>query len=136
MASVIYPTSKVRMLDYLVAGTVKAILIDTADYTYSTAHEFLSDVPAGARIATSSALGTKTVTQSGANAVFDAADISFSGVTGDSSEAIILVEDTGVEATSPLIAYIDVFSAGMPVTPNGGAIAVAFDNGAAKIFSI
>lgn len=112
--------------------TVKVALIDTNEYTVDLVnHEFLSDVSATARVATSPALTTKTTTAG----VADAADATFSLVTGAQSEAIIIFQDTGVEATSKLIAYIDT-ATGLPVTPNGGDITVQFDNGANKIFKL
>ena len=43
--------------------------------------------------------------------------------------------DTGTEATSPLIAYIDT-ATGLPITPNGGDIIVTWDNGTNKIFKV
>lgn len=134
MASVLYPSFKKLLLDGdidLAADTIKAVLIDAADYTYSSAHDFLDDVPSGARVGTPQTLGSKTTT----GGVFDAADITFSAVTGDVSEAILLYKDTGVEGTSPLIAYIDT-ATGLPVTPNGGDINVAWSNGASKIFAL
>jgi hypothetical protein len=111
------------------AGTVKAVLVDGADYTYSAAHQFLSDIAAGGRVATSPAFTTKTFT----NGLFDADDITFSGVTGDQSEIIVIYIDTGSAATSRLMLYIDAASSGLPVTPNSGAINVTWDNGANKI---
>ena len=47
----------------------------------------------------------------------------------------MLYRDTGVEATSALIAYIDT-ATGLPITPNGGDIIVNWDNGANKIFRL
>lgn len=117
-------------------GTVKALLVNTTgpgtNYTYDDAHQFLSDVPSGARISTSAALASKTF----ANGVFDADDTIFSAVSGDVSEAIILYIDTGVAGTSRLVAYIDTGIAGAPVTPSGGDINVVWDNGANKIFAL
>lgn len=133
MASAVYPKAKEAFISGsidLTTDDIRAILIDTADYTYSTAHDFLDDVAAGARVATSSALGSKTVT----NGVFDAADVTFSTVTGDQSEAIIVYKHTGTEGTSNLIAYIDSASSGLPVTPNGGDITVAWN--ASGIFTL
>ncbi len=125
MANAVYPKYKEALISgssniSLSSGNVKAILVDTADYTYSSAHDFLDDVPGGAIVATSSNLGTKTVT----NGVFDSADFTFSAVTGDQSEALILYIDTGSSATSRLVAYIDTGVTGLPVTPNGGDINV------------
>lgn len=113
------------------SDTIKAILVDTGAYTFSQAHDFLDDVPSGARIATVT-LASKT----NALGVMDAADATFSAVTGASVEAIVIYKDTGTEATSRLLLYIDTVSSGLPVTPNGGNINVTWDNGANKIFKL
>lgn len=111
---------------------IKAVLIDAADYTVNlAAHQFLSDIPGAARVATSVPLTGKTV----ANGAADADDIVFPAVSGDPVEALVLYQDAGTETTSRLIAYID-SATGLPVTPNGGDIGVAWDNGANKIFRI
>lgn len=111
---------------------IKAVLVDTAAYAVSIdSDEYLSSIPAGDRIATSGNLASKTSTLG----VADAADITFSTVTGDVSEAIVLYKDTGDAATSPLIAYIDT-ATGLPITPNGGDITISWDSGANKIFKL
>lgn len=111
---------------------IKTLLVDTADYVVDLAlHSVLSEIPAIARVATSANLTAKTVTAG----VADAADVTFSAVTGDPSEAIVIYQDTGVEATSRLIAYIDT-ATGLPVTPNGGDIQVQWDSGANRIFKL
>lgn len=113
----------------LEADTIKVTLVDTADYTVDLAnHDFINDVPAGARVATAT-LASKSV----AGGAFDAADVTFPTVTGDPSEALIFWKDTSNEATSPLIYYCDT-ATGLPVTPNGGDIAGNWDNGTNKIF--
>ena len=110
------------------AGTdVVIVLVDTADYTFSSAHEFLSDVPAGARVATSDPLDNKTVAAS--DGAFDSDDGLLVAVTGDVSEALYLVYDTGVEGTSRLIHYYDTGVTGLPVTPNGNDIAIPAPDG-------
>lgn len=114
------------------SNTIKAVLVDVADYTVSIdTHEFLSDIPSGARVATSAAFASKTSTLG----VADAADISFASVVGDPSEALVIYADTGVVGTSRLIAYIDT-ATGLPVTPNGGNVNVTWDNGANRIFKL
>jgi len=111
---------------------IKAVLIDAADYTVNLAtHQFLSDIPPAARVATSAPLTGKTV----ADGVADADDLTFPAVSGDPGEALVLYQDTGTAGTSRLIAYIDT-AAGLPVTPNGGNINVAWDNGANRIFKL
>lgn len=134
MSNAIYPKFKEALLDGssnidLNDGTVKVILVDTADYTYSAAHDFLDDVAAGARVATAT-LANTTVT----NGLFDADDATFTSVTGDTSEALIIYIDTGSESTSRLVAYIDTGVTGLPVTPNGGNIALAWN--ASGIFQL
>lgn len=115
----------------LIDDTIKVVLVDTADYTVDLAtHDFFNDVAAGARVATAT-LGTKSVT----GGAFDAADVTFSAVTGDPSEALIIYKDTGTESTSALIMYIDT-ATGLGVTPNGGDITVTWDSGTNKIFKI
>lgn len=112
---------------------IRAILIDTGAYTANQAtHDFLDDVAGGARIAVSSALGSKTATAG----VADASDVTFSAVSGASVEAIVLYKHTGTDSTSRLIAYIDSATSGLPVTPNGGDITIQWDNGANKIFKL
>lgn len=125
MANTIYPKYKEAIIGGganvdLAAGNVKAVLVDDADYTYSVAHEFLDDIPAGARVATSANLGTKSVT----DGAFDAANFTFTSVSGDVAEALVIYIDTGSEATSRLVAYLDTGHTGLPVTPNGGDINV------------
>lgn len=136
MANAIYGISRKAFLDGgidLLSDDIRVVLVDLADYTVDIdVHDFLDDVPAGARVAVSSSLGTKTTTLG----VFDAADITFSSVTGDESEALIIYQHTGVDSTSELIAFIDTGVTGLPVTPNGGDITVTWDSGSDKIFKI
>lgn len=116
----------------VLTANIKAVLVDNGAYTVNLAtHEFLSDIPGGARISTSGNLTSKTSTAG----VFDAADVTFTSVTGASIEDIVLYEDTGVAGTSRLICYID-SATGLPVTPSGGDILVTWDNGANKIFKL
>lgn len=113
--------------------TIKAILIDTSAYTVSIdTHEFLSDVAGGARVGTAQTLASKT----NVLGVFDAADISFTGLSAPPSvEALIIFQDTGVEGTSRLIAYID-SATGLPVASGATQVDVEWDNGANKIFKL
>ena len=114
------------------AHNIKVTLIDAADYVANLAtDDFYNDVTAGGRVATSGNLASKTTTAG----VADAADITYSAVTGDPSEALVVWRDTTVESTSQLIAYIDT-GTGLPVTPNGGDITVSWDNGANRIFKL
>jgi hypothetical protein len=135
MANALYDTGRAAFLgadvDWL-ADNIKAVLVDTAAYTVNLGtHDFLDDIAVGARIATSGNLAGKTSTAG----VADANDVTFTAVSGATVEAVVLYKDTGVAATSQLIAYIDT-ATGLPVTPNGGDIVVTWDNGANKIFKL
>lgn len=116
--NVIYPKWKEAVMqggaNSSLAGTVQAYLVDTGNYTYSASHQFLTDLPAPARIGPPVTLGSKTFV----NGVFDAADLNFSSVSGSSVEALILAISTGADATSRLVAYIDT-ATGLPFLPSG-----------------
>ena len=135
MANALFDKARQRFLEGQFnwnTDTIKAVLVDTGTYTANlSAHEFLSDISSGARIATSGAFTGKATTGGAA----DANDVTFTSVTGASIEAIVLYKDTGTDATSPLIAFIDT-ATGLPITPNGGDIIVTWDNGANKIFKL
>lgn len=115
------------------ADDIKAVLIDVDDYVVSIdVHQFLSDIPVGARVATSPNLAGKT----NVLGTLDANNLTFAAVLGDESEALVIYQDTGVAGTSKLIAYIDTVLSGLPVTPSGADILVQWDNGANKILTI
>ena len=135
MANTLYDFARQRFLEEQInwmTDTIKVILVDNGAYTPQTSvHQYLSDIPTSARIAGPVTLTSKATTGGAA----DAADCTFTSVTGASIESIIIYADTGVEATSPLIAYIDT-ATGLPITPNGGDIIVTWDNGSNKIFKV
>ena len=135
MTSALYGKARQKFLDGSInwtSDTIKVVLVDAADYAVSIdTHEFLSDIPAAGRVATSAALTGKTSTLG----VADANDVSFSNVSGDQSEALVIYKDTGSAATSALIAYIDT-ATGLPATPNGGNVNVTWSDGANKIFRL
>ena len=132
MASAIYPIAKKAFLDGdidLLTDNIRAVLIDTGTYTYSAAHDFYADLTGV--VGTESGLFASKTTTGG---TFDAADITFTAVTGSTAEAIVIFKDTGNAATDNLIAYIDSASSGLPVTPNGGDINVVWN--ASGIFAL
>jgi len=135
MANLIYPLAKQALLSQspaldLDSNTIKAALV-TGAYTYSASHQYYSSVSA-AVIGVPATLTNKTVTEG----VFDADDVTFSSVTGNQVTRILLYQDTGTASTSPLIALFDTAAAGLPITPNGGNITIAWSNDAARIFRI
>lgn len=116
----------------LLVDDIRAILIDAADYTVNLAtHDFLDDIPSGARVAVSGALSGKTTTAG----VFNHSTGTFTSVTGDTSEALVYYKHTGTESTSYLIAYVDNFT-GLPVTPNGQNITFTPSTGSNKLFKL
>lgn len=120
-------------------AVIKSALV--RGYTFSAAHKFVSDVTGagGTLVATSAAMTTPTVTSGVANA--DA--VSFPTVAaGAACPYLIIFQSSAVTggadvaATAQrLIAFIDT-ATGLPVTPNGGNINVAWDTGTNKIFKL
>ena len=135
MANALYGKGREKFLSGSISWStdnIRVALVDTASYTVAIdTHEFLSDVPGGARVATSGNLTSKTVTLG----VADAANVTFGTVSGASVEAIVIYKFVTNDADSPLIAYID-SATNLPITPNGGDITVAWDSGANRIFKL
>lgn len=134
MANAIYPKFKEALLDDsanidLNDSTVKVALVDTADYTYNSAHDFYNDVSA-AVVGTPQTIANSTVTAG----LFDGDNVTFTAVSGDPVEALVIYIDTGDPATSRLVAYIDTGVTGLPVTPNGGDILITWN--ASGIFQL
>lgn len=133
MANAIYPLYKQALLDAsanvdINDGTVKVALVDTGVYTYSAAHEFLTSLTGV--VGTAQTINNTTVT----NGVFDGDNVTYTAVSGNTVEALVIYIDTGSAATSRLVAYIDTGVTGLPVTPNGGDITVTWN--ASGIFAL
>ncbi len=142
MANSLYDTAREGFLageiDYDTA-VIKCALV--RGYAYSAAHKYVSDaVGAGAvLVSTSAALTAKAV----AAGVADAADVTHAAVpSGSAITAILLFQSSAVaggadvaQSAQRLIGHFDAYT-GLPVTPNGGDIVIAWDNGANKIFRI
>lgn len=107
-------------------STMKAMFVDHADDTPVVAtDQDIADILSAARvpaIGSCPTLGTKSVT----SGVFDAADTTFTALSGDQSESLIIFYDSTVEATSRLFAFWDT-ATGLPLTPNGGDVTVAWN---------
>jgi hypothetical protein len=137
MANTLYDEGREKFLNADIdwaADDIKVYLV--RGYTANAAtHEFVADITGGGGgtiVATSANLSSKTSTAG----VADAADITFSTVpAGAACQHLIIAKDTGNTATSPLIGLIDT-ATGLPLTPNGGDVTVAWDSGANKIFKL
>lgn len=135
MANRVYPSALAQMLTlFLMSSVVKAQLVDLASYTPSDSHQFLADIPNGARVGAPVALTGKSVTVVGTKAVFDASNTNWSGLSGvPDTEALALYVDTGNEATSPLFLLVDT-ATGLPISAGSVSGTVLWDNGTDKIF--
>lgn len=93
------------------ADTIKLALVSSSYTPNAATHDFFNDITnevTGTNYTAGGAtLGSKTLTESGGTATFDAADVvwaqSGTGFTG--ARYAILYKDTGVASTSPLIGY-------------------------------
>lgn len=139
MANALYGKFKESLLSQspsvdLDTDTIKIALVRSYTANMST-HQYLSDVTGGGGgtiVGTAQTLASKTVTAG----VFDAADVTFTAVTaGAACNHLVIYKDTGTPSTSPLIAALDT-GTGLPFTPNGGDLQIAFDSGSSKIFAL
>jgi hypothetical protein len=85
------------------SDTIKAVIVDNT-YTYSSAHQFLSDVTSGARIATTTLAGASST-----SGILNATSpITWTSVTNANQlTGFWIYKDTGTASTSTLIAWID-----------------------------
>jgi len=128
MANALYPTFKRALLNKehnLDTDAIKATLIDSADESYTSTDDTYvagaNGIADAAKVAVSSTLTTSTI----ALGVFDTDNFTWTAVSGDVSEAILLWNDTPTTPTAdPVIAWYDTGMTGMPVTPNSGDINV------------
>ena len=141
MANILYPKFKMNLqkgLIDLLTDSVMVCLVDTGIYTYSAADEFLESIsevgsPAqDARVGTDQELTGKSLSDTG---VFDAADATFPAVSGATVERVAIYAAVGSPPTNYLAALIDT-AGGLPATPSGGDIVIAWDNGANKIWAL
>ncbi len=123
MASALYQKWKEAVIqassNSSLAGTLNVAAVDTGTYTFSQTHDFYDDV--SGVVGTPQTLGSKTYV----NGLLDAADITYSAMTGNSVEALITYISTGSAATSRLHAYLD-SGTNLPFTPNGGDVGIAW----------
>mgnify|MGYP000877269901 CR=1 FL=1 len=104
--SQLYPSAREKFLTAQLswtAGVYRAVLLPES-YTPNFAHEFLSEIFEGVRIAVSDPITARTATDGYANC----ASIRF-GVLVDTRKAakMIIYKDTGIEATSDLVCFLD-----------------------------
>lgn len=137
MANAIYPKYKEAVLGAAAnsaltgsgATGLYAALVDTGTYTYSAAHEFYSSL--SGVVGTDQEVTSPTLT----SGTVDGGNVTYTAVSGNSVEAIVLYrKNAGANTTWRLVAYIDTGQTGLPVTPNGGDITIAWN--ASGIFTL
>jgi hypothetical protein len=137
MANAIYPKYKEALLNASANSAITGsgttglyvALVDTGTYTYSASHEFYSSL--SGIVGTDQEITTPTLT----NGVVDGGDVTFSAVSGNSVEALVIYrKNAGANTTWRLVAYIDTGQTGLPVTPNGGSITITWN--ASGIFAL
>lgn len=134
MANALYVKGAEKILGGTIdldSDTIKVALVKNTYAQNLTTDEFHSTI-ATYIVGTPQSLSGKSVS----GGKFDADDPTFTAVSaGDTIEALVIYKDTGVSATSPLIAYLDAVT-GIPFATNGGDITPRFDAGAYRIFSL
>ena len=139
MSNALYPLGREGFLAGEIdwnGATIKAALC--RGYVYDATDEYVSDLTGVTQVAVAT-LASPTVTQG----VADAADVTLTAVpAGAACDSIIIYQASAVTggadvATTAqrLIAFVDT-ATGLPVTPNGGDISIAWDSGANKIFAL
>lgn len=137
MASVLYLKGIEQMMKAginLETDTIKLNYMAPAYTPNVGTHQFYSDVSASvASGSPTETLASKTVTIDTVNArvEFDAADVTEATVT-TSTDKFIIWKDTGVAATSPLIACIDIAEG--TLAPTAGTLSLTFN--AQGIFAV
>jgi len=130
MANFIYTKGKEKFLAGTLSWTshdIKLLLVKATYVQNAATDEFLSIIAGADRItgSTSANFANKAVT--GAIATTD--PITLTGIAASQAAvAIVVYRDTGVEATSPLICYIDT-ATGLPFTTSGANISITFTSG-------
>jgi hypothetical protein len=138
MANALYPLWKQGILQATantpLTGTVKQTFVDiTAGYAYNAAHDFVDDL--GANDNPNYGAATTLANKTFVNGLFDADDTTTTALTGAADlGAIVLYVDSGVEATSRLVLFLDTSITGMPFTPSGGDVTVQWN--ASGIFQL
>lgn len=117
----------------LVNHTISAILISTAgSYTPDlSADTFQTDIPEASQVA-EVILTSKTID----GRTFRADAVVFPSVAaGADLVAVALIKDSGTQASSNLICYLD-NAVEFPITPDGTNVTIVWDTGAEGIFTL
>jgi hypothetical protein len=136
MANAIYPLYKNAMmqasanlkLDSGATATNPFLVMCSATYVYSAAHQFFSPSVTGVVGPASGGEITSPTVGVVAAGVFDGADVTYTAVSGSVvTQLLIYVANAGANTTWRLVLFEDTGVTGLPVTPNGGNITVTFN---------
>ncbi len=136
MADAVYPLGKEGMMGGdidLNTDDIRVILLKSG-YTYSAAHQYVSDLTPGSyEIDRSASTMTSLDVSAG---VFDAADHTISAVAGgDTVEKFVIYKYNVADSAAALVYYNDQ-ATGLPLSTNGSDITLTWDSGGNKIFAL
>ena len=132
MANFLYDDGREGFLDGSIDWDTDDIRVAACTSAYvasQSGHKFLSDVTNIQ--GTSATLSAPTCT----DGIADAADATYTALSGSAVSQLIIYKHTGTAGTSRLIAHIDTYT-GLPFTPTGGNLVVIWPNGTNKIFKL
>jgi len=133
MSNKLFPKGREGILDdtISISGDVRVMLIKST-YTYDGTDVYVLDLGAVDNGRTETLSGKTYM-----SGIFNANDTSLTALAAVASNAIILFQHTGNDATARLIAYIDDPMSGLPCTPAiGQMVNLNWDNGVNKIFKL
>jgi hypothetical protein len=136
MANFIYKKAKESFLKgeiNLYSNTIKVLILNNTYTPNVNTHQFVSDINSSSIEDRSSGLSNKTVT----DGVFDADDVTIGNYSGNSFNAVALYSDSGSDATSRLIAYLDT-STGLPFSSANiqAPVTIVWNNDSTKIIAL
>lgn len=132
MANALFDWGRQGFLDGSIdwdTDTIKVRLLTSAYTRNLDTHDFLDDTTGA--VGTDQTLTGKTVV----DGIADADDATWTALSGSTVTQAVIYKDTGVAATSRLIASLDTVT-GFPFAPSGGDFTLRWDNGANKIFKL
>lgn len=134
MANALFDAGREGFLDGTInfsTGDIRVMLVKST-YVFSAAHKFLGDLGVVDN-GRSAALATKTVTAGVANA----GNTSLVATAAAACASLVIFQQTGVDTTARVIAFIDTPASGLPFTPAASqSIPVNWDTGVNKIFKL
>ncbi len=135
MSNAMYSLAKQALMSQspalnLSSDNIKVALVGASYAVNLATHQYVTDLGANI-IARSGNLTAVTVLLG----IFNAAAVLYALLTGAAVDFLVIYKDTGSDATSPLVYYIDT-ATGLPFTPNGTNATITWDTGANKIFAL